>query len=120
MILSPILNQTQNRTLLIDPQTEKLVRDFVPKQEALDAMANFFSGLSDNTRIRIVSALSISSMCVTDISKVLDINQTTVSHQLRNLKNIGVVKVKRQGKVAFYSLCDNHILDIMESAVNFI
>jgi len=125
MIQSSLLNQplgqvVQNRTLLIDPQTEKLVRDFVPREDALDAMANFFSGLSDHTRIRIVSALSISPMCVTDISKVLEINQTTVSHQLRNLKNIGVVKVKRQGKVAFYSLSDTNILDVMLSAVNFI
>jgi len=111
---------TLNRKLLIDPQTENLVKEFVPKDSALDAIKNFFSGLSDHTRIKIVSALSISPMCVTDISSVLELNQTTVSHQLRNLKNIGVVKVKRQGKVAFYSLTNTHILDVMLTAVNFI
>ena len=110
----------QNRKLLIDPQTETLIREHVPKADALNSMADFFSTLSDQTRIRIVSALSISPMCVGDISSVLELNQTTVSHQLKNLRTIGVVKVKRQGKVAFYSLCDTNILDVMLSAVNFI
>ena len=110
----------KERRLLIDPQTENLVREFVPAGDALNSIADFFSGLSDQTRIRIVSALSISPMCVNDISDVLVLNQTTVSHQLRNLKNIGVVKVKRQGRVAFYSLTSTQILDVMLTAVNFI
>jgi len=109
----------ETRKLLIDPQTEQLIRDFAPTEDAINGMADFFSTLSDQTRIRIVSALSISQMCVNDISSVLGLNQTTVSHQLRNLRNIGVVKVKRQGKVAFYSLSDTHVLDVMLSAVNF-
>lgn len=106
--------------MLIDKKTLTLVRDFVPQDDALSGMAEFFSALSDGTRIKIVSALSISEMCVNDISQVLGMNQTTVSHQLKNLKNVGVVKVKRQGKVAFYSLKDSNILDIMLSAVNFL
>jgi len=118
MLLYPA-SERQERKLLIDPQTEKLIREFAPAEDALTGMADFFSTLSDQTRIRIVSALSISPMCVNDIANVLELNQTTVSHQLRNLRNIGVVKVKRQGKVAFYSLSDTHVLDVMLSAVNF-
>lgn len=106
--------------LLIDRKTLTLVRDFVPREDALSDMADFFSALSDQTRIKILSALSISPMCVNDLSAVLELNQTTVSHQLKNLKNIGVVKVKRQGKVAFYSICDTNVLDVMLSAVNFL
>lgn len=105
--------------LLIDNRTLKLVRDFVPQDDALSGMANFFSCLSDETRIKIVSCLSISEMCVNDIATVLGMNQTTVSHQLKNLKNVGVVKVKRQGKISFYSLKDTSVLDIMLTAVNF-
>jgi len=115
-----IVSTVENRKMLIDPQTETLIRENVPKADALTGMADFFSTLSDQTRIRIVSALSISSMCVNDISNVLELNQTTVSHQLKNLRTIGIVNVKRQGKVAFYSLSDTVILDIMLSAVNFI
>jgi len=108
------------RNLLIDCKTETLIKQLMPKEDTLDAMAGFFSTLADQTRIRLVSALSISPMCVGDLSQVLEINQTTVSHQLKNLKTIGVVKCKRQGKVAFYSLCDTNILDVMLNAVNFI
>lgn len=110
----------KERNLLIDCKTETLVRELMPKAEALNSMADFFSTLADQTRIRIVSALSISPMCVNDLSSVLSLNQTTVSHQLKNLRTVGVVTCKRQGKVAFYSLSDSNILDVMLSAVNFI
>jgi len=108
------------RSLLIDCKTETLIKELMPQEGALNSMAEFFSTLADQTRIRIVSALSISPMCVNDISQVLSLNQTTVSHQLRNLKTIGIVQCKRQGKVAFYSLSDTNILDVMLNAVNFI
>lgn len=110
----------EKETLLLDKRTETLVREYVPEKHMLDSLADFFSALSDSTRIKIVSALSISPMCVNDISSILGINQTTVSHQLKNLKNIGVVEVLRQGKIAFYSIKDKAVLDIMLSAVNFL
>lgn len=106
--------------LLIDRRTLSLVRDFVPEQDALEGIADFFSALSDVTRIKLVSALAITQMCVNDLSTVLGLNQTTVSHQLKNLRSIGVVKVKRQGKVAFYSLSDPSVLELMNKAVDFL
>ncbi|MDE6398226.1 MAG: metalloregulator ArsR/SmtB family transcription factor [Clostridiales bacterium] len=112
------MNATEK--LLIDNRTLALVREFVPKEDALTAMSDFFSMLGDGTRLKLISALSITEMCVTDLSLSLKINQTTVSHQLKNLKAIGAVKVRRQGKIAFYSLKDNELLDIMLKAVNFV
>ena len=106
--------------LLIDNKTLDLVRSYVPGEDALAAMSDFFSALGDGTRLKLISALSITETCVTDLSLSLKINQTTVSHQLRNLKSIGAVKVRRQGKVSFYSLKDNSLLDIMLKAVNFV
>jgi ArsR family transcriptional regulator len=106
--------------LLVDVKTRDLVEEFVPRGNALGAMADFFSALADRTRIKIVSALSISPMCVNDLSALLRLNQTTVSHQLKNLKNVRVVTCRRQGKIAFYSLCGGAILDIMLAAVNYI
>lgn len=114
-----IINE-KNERLLIDLKTQGLVREFVPKDDALNDMADFFSTLADSTRIKIVSALSITAMCVNDISYTLGINQTTVSHQLKNLKTSGIVKCTRQGKIAFYSLKDKNILDVMMNAVNFL
>lgn len=106
--------------LLIDYKTLELVRNFVPRDDSLAAMSDFFAALGDNTRLKIISALSISEMCVTDLSLSLRINQTTVSHQLKNLRTIGAVKVRRQGKISFYSLKDATLIDIMNKAVNFV
>ncbi len=106
--------------LLIDRKTLELVREFVPKEDALAAMSDFFAALGDSTRLKLISALSITEMCVTDLSLSLGLNQTTVSHQLHNLRTIGAVKVRRQGKVSFYSLCDSGLLDIMLKAVNML
>lgn len=105
---------------LMDHKTLQLVRGYVPPDDALTAMSDFFSALSDGTRLKILSALSLAEMCVTDLSLSLHINQTTVSHQLRTLRTIGAVKVRRQGKIAFYSLRDPALLEIMNTAVNFI
>lgn len=106
--------------LLIDCKTLELVRNYVPEEDALASMSEFFAALGDGTRLKLISALSISEMCVTDLSVSLGINQTTVSHQLRNLKTIGAVKMRKQGKVAFYSLKDSALLEIMLKAVNFV
>ena len=67
-----------------------------------------------------LSALAISEMCVTDLSRVLEINQTTVSHQLRLLKNLGIVKSERQGKIIFYSLVNDTVNDVMLKGVEFL
>ena len=97
-----------------------MVKDYIPDGEVLDELVGFFSIFSDYTRLRIVSALSISEMCVSDLSKLLKINQTTVSHQLRILKNLNAVKTKRQGKVIFYSLRSDALGDVLLKGVEFL
>ena len=67
-----------------------------------------------------ISALAISEMCVSDISELLCLNQTTVSHQLRLLKNLNAVKTKRQGKVVFYSLRNEILNDVLLKGVEFL
>ena len=91
------------REILLDRRLQTMVNDYVPSGEILDDLVCFFSIFSDYTRLRIVSALAITKMCVSDISSVLKLNQTTVSHQLRFLKTLNAVKTERQGKVIFYS-----------------
>ena len=86
-------------TMILDRRTKDLVREYVPEGDVLDSITCFFSVFADPTRVRMLSALAISEMCVTDLSRVLEINQTTVSHQLRLLKNLGIVKCERFGKV---------------------
>lgn len=107
-------------TLLLDGRTQSLVEEYVPEGEILDGIVGFFSIFADATRVRILSALAITEMCVTDISRVLNINQTTVSHQLRFLKNVGIVKAARLGKVIFYSLKNDTVNDVLLKGVEFL
>ena len=108
------------QTLLLDKRTQSLVENYVPAGEVLDGLVCFFSVFADSTRVRILSALAITELCVTDISRVLDINQTTVSHQLRYLKNLGIVTSNRLGKVIFYSLRNEIVNDVLLKGVEFL
>ena len=105
---------------LLSKNSRELIEDYVPQGEILDELVCFFSIFSDYTRIKMVSALAISEMCVSDLSKVLKLNQTTVSHQLRLLKNLNAVKTKRQGKIVFYSLRNDALNDVLLKGVEFL
>ena len=100
-------------TMLLDRRTKELIREYVPEGDVLNGIVCFFSVFADATRVRMLSALAISEMCVTDLSRVLGINQTTVSHQLRLLKNLGIVKSERHGKIIFYSLVNDTVTNVL-------
>lgn len=77
--------------------------------ENLYFMAEFFKMFGDPTRLKIINALMISEMCVCDISALIGMNQSVVSHHLKILRTARVIKFRRDGKVVYYSLCDDHI-----------
>lgn len=104
-------------TLLLDSITAAKVEDSLPSKSGLQALASFFDALSDVTRLKILSALTVSSMCVSDIAAITGLNQTTVSHQLRILKDAHIVDGSRQGKVIFYGVDSSEIPHIMNIAV---
>ena len=106
--------------LLLDRRTQGMVEDYVPEGEILASLVRFFSVFSDETRVRMLSALAISEMCVTDLSRVLQINQTTVSHQLRYLKDAGLVNSERHGKIIFYDLKNDVVNDVLLKGVEFL
>lgn len=111
---------SESQMLLLDKRTQGLVEDYVPDGEILDGIVCFFSIFADPTRVKMLSALAITEMCVTDLSRILNLNQTTVSHQLRFLKNIGIVQAKRQGKIIFYSLVNDTVNDVLLKGVEFL
>lgn len=103
---------------MIDTRTKSIIRYYIPEEDELENMSGLFSAFSDQTRLKILSALSISELCVGDLSEVLGINQTTVSHQLKFLKEQNLVKARRLGKIIFYSLSGDVVNKIMSVGVS--
>jgi len=89
------------------------VRKRIPKSSRLSELADLFKLFGDGTRIGILWALSESEMCVCDICALLKMKQPAVSHQLKNLKQTRIVKNRRDGKVIYYSLDDDHIRKLL-------
>ena len=85
----------------------------MPDEERLYELADFFKVFGDSTRVKILYALIASEICVQDLSELLGLNQSAVSHQLRILKQTGLVKYRKDGKYAFYSLDDDHVTQIL-------
>ena len=81
----------------------------MPEEEPIYEVADLFKVFGDSTRARIICALSISELCVRDLSALLDLSQSAISHQLRTLKQARIVRNRRSGKVVYYSLDDEHI-----------
>lgn len=96
------------------------VREKLPKEETLYELAEFFKVFGDTTRIRILCALFEAEMCVCDLSALLNISQSAISHQLRGLKAARIVKFRREGKVVYYSLDDEHIKHIFDEGFRHI
>ena len=109
-----------NAYLKLNDKTGAMVENYVPDGELLDELTGIFSVFSDKTRLRILSSLTITDMCVSDISSVLKINQTTVSHQLRLLRNLGAVNCYRSGKIVYYSLKDELLGEILLKGIEFL
>ena len=108
------------KEMLLDKRVQGLITEYMPSGEILDDLVCFFSMFSDYTRLRIISALAVSEMCVSDIATLLNLNQTTTSHQLRLLKNLNAVKTQRQGKIVFYSLRNELLSDILLKGVEYL
>ncbi len=92
----------------------------LPGDEMLYDLAELFKMFADSTRIKILYALLESELCVCDISKVLNLTQSAVSHQLRILKGGKLVKYRREGKTIFYSLADDHVRSMIEMGMDHI
>ena len=87
----------------------------LPEEEILYDVAELFKVFGDSTRIRIICALFESEMCVYDLAACLDMTQPAISHQLRILKQANLVKFRRDGKLMYYSLDDEHVKQIFDA-----
>ncbi len=98
----------------------KNIQDNMLEDKYVGRVAAFFKTLGDDTRVKIIYALSLNEMCVNDITEVLSMTQSAVSHQLRQMKSEGIVKARRSGKNIYYSLDDEHVVEILEKTVKHI
>ena len=98
----------------------KMVTDEMPQEEDLYDLADFFKVFADTTRIKILYVLLKKEMCVCDIAQTLEMTQSAISHQLRILKQMDLVKNRRDGKTIYYSLADNHIVSILNQGMEHI
>lgn len=93
------------------------VRGVLPNPDNLSLLADFFKVFGDPTRIKILSSLAESEMCVCDIAYLLNMTQSAISHQLRVLKQARLVKNRKEGKVVYYSLDDEHVKQIIDQGL---
>ena len=98
---------------------EKVKSDF-PADGLVEKMAAFYKIFGDSTRIRILCALDKAELCVCDISSLLGMTISAVSHQLKLLRESDLVKTRRDGKVVYYSLADEHVQQIIECGMEHI
>ncbi|MCM1091334.1 MAG: metalloregulator ArsR/SmtB family transcription factor [Butyrivibrio sp.] len=110
----------QNNYIYLDDKTIQKVDDKMPPEEELQDLGDFFKVFGDVTRLKILYVLLCSEMCVYDIATLLGMSQSAISHQLRVLKQMDLVKNRREGKTIFYSLADDHIVTILSQGLDHI
>lgn len=109
-----------NNYIYVKEDILKEIDEKMPPEEELQDLAEFFKVFGDATRLKILYVLLCSEMCVYDIATVLGMSQSAISHQLRVLKQLDLVKNRREGKTIFYSLADSHIVTILSQGLDHI
>lgn len=92
---------------------KNVLKDYMPSQKVLGGIVNFFNIFSDITRIKMIIALAVSEMCVSELVDSLQLHQSTISHQLKLLRDANIVAYKRSGKQLYYYICNQYVEDIM-------
>jgi len=98
----------------INPEKVRRISRLFPKTDTLTELSDQFQLLSDPNRIKILFALSTEEVCVCDLSALLGMSDSAVSHQLRLLRALRLVKSRRDGRIIYYSLLDDHVRRLLE------
>ena len=92
----------------------------IPAKETMEQIAELFKGFADPTRVQILSLLAQQERCVTDIAEEVQLSQSAISHQLRILKQMHLIKYRRDGKNLWYSLADDHVKTILQMGLEHV
>jgi DNA-binding transcriptional ArsR family regulator len=104
----------------IDLTRVRKIRAALVAPEAVQGLADTFNAMGDPTRVRILDALSHGELCVCDLAAVLSLSQSAVSHQLRLLRGMRLVRPRRDGRIVFYSLDDQHITSLFKQTLQHV
>ncbi|MCA5587152.1 ArsR/SmtB family transcription factor [Finegoldia magna] len=103
-------------TLIHEDNVKKAINE-LPDDELIADLSDMFKIFGDQTRVKILMALESGELCVCDIAAVMNMSQSAISHQLRVLKQSNIVKTRREGKVVYYSISDDHVKEIFDIAM---
>ena len=92
----------------------------IPAKETMEQIADLFKAFGDPTRVHILSLLQQRELCVTDIADAVELSQSAISHQLRILKQMHLIKYRREGKNILYSLADDHVKTILQMGLEHV
>lgn len=116
------INNTEEQSDFLAARDDvvKRVLEQQPAEEVLYDLAELFKVFGDSTRIRILYALVESELCVGDIAQLLNLGQSAVSHQLKLLKDAKLVRYRREGRIIFYALDDEHVRNILNMGMEHV
>jgi ArsR family transcriptional regulator, lead/cadmium/zinc/bismuth-responsive transcriptional repressor len=120
MVLSSTESRPAPHTGSTDPQRMQAALRTIPEDAMVYALAETFQALSDPTRVRIITALAHQELTVSDLAAALGMTGSAISHQLRLLRNQRLVKFRKQGKAAYYTLDDPHIHNLVAEGVRHV
>ena len=92
----------------------------VPDADTLQSLIDIFKALSEPSRLKIVTALAACELCVCDLAAVSGSSESAVSHQLRILRNLKIVRYRREGKIVFYRLDDDHVKSLIKQSIQHV
>lgn len=104
----------------VDPERVARVRDALVGARQVSLLAETFRALGDVTRVKILDALSHGELCVCDLATLVGMSQSAISHQLRVLRTLRLVRARREGRMAFYALDDDHIISLFREGLRHI
>lgn len=102
--------------VVVHAEPVERAREALGREEEVQRLADVFKALGDPTRVRILQALRMGELCVCDLADVLGMTQSAISHQLRVLRGLSIVRNRREGKEVFYSLDDEHVMLLLDQA----
>ena len=103
----------------IDKKAIEKADGVMPSDERIDVVTGIFQGLSDETRVKILYALKKQELCVRDLAILIGISESGISHQLSHLKELRLVKARREGNIMYYSLSYTHLVEMLREAEDY-